>query len=209
MKKLALTLSVLAVFSGTVQAQGDATKGQQVASTTCIACHGMDGNSLISLYPKVAGQHQGYLVKQLQELKQAAMTGGKEGRHDPIMSGMAMTLTEEQMADVAAFYASQTSTAGVSIDAQTASAGKKLYMAGDASRQITACAACHGPNGEGMNLAGYPSLAGQHPDYIKAQLEKFRSGVRHNDLNGMMSGVAKNLKDEDIALLSQYVSSLK
>lgn len=209
MKKLALTLSVLAAFSGTVQAQGDEAKGQQVATTTCLACHGMDGNSMVPMYPKLAGQHQGYLLKQLKEFKQGAMSGGKEGRNDPIMAGMVMTLNEEQMADVSAFYASQTISAGAQVDAGTQAKGEKLYMGGDAQRQITACAACHGPKGEGMNLAGYPSLAGQHPDYIKAQLEKFRSGARANDLNGMMTGVAKNLRDEDISLLSQYISSLK
>ena len=209
MKKFALALSVLAAVSCTVQAQGDAEAGKQVASTTCLACHGMDGNSLVNLYPKLAGQHAGYLEKQLKEFKQGAMTGGKQGRNDPIMAGMVMTLTEQQMADVSAFYAEQKVSAGKTIDAATEAAGKKLYMSGDANRGITACVACHGVNGEGMNLAGYPALHGQHPEYLKSQLEKFRSGARANDMNGMMSGVAKPLSDDDIALLSDYISSLK
>ncbi len=208
MKKFAVVFAVLSMFSTLAQAEGNAEAGKAKA-ITCIACHGADGNSPIDMYPKIAGQHTGYLVKQLTEFRQAAQTGGQQGRMDPIMSGMAMALSDEDIADVAAFFASQQISQGPAADAAVLEKGRQLYMGGDASRQITACVACHGVKGEGMSLAGYPAVADQHPAYLKAQLEKFRSGARNNDLNGMMGGVAKNLSDEDIAVLSQYLSAIE
>ncbi len=208
MNKFAVALAALTAFSTPAWATvGDAVAGQAKA-TTCVACHGTDGNSPIDMYPKLAGQHEGYLFKQLKEMKLAAMTGGKEGRHDPVMSPMAMMLaTDQDIADVAAFYASQIPSAGQAGERAAVSAGKKLYLGGDPQRQITACVACHGVNGNGMGLAGYPAVAGQHGSYIKAQLEKFRSGARHNDMNGMMSDVAKRLTDADIEHLAQYINA--
>ncbi|MBW3141375.1 c-type cytochrome [Ferrimonas balearica] len=208
MKKFAVVFAVLSMFSTLAQAEGNPEAGKAKA-VTCIACHGADGNSPIEMYPKIAGQHTGYLVKQLMEFRQAAKTGGQEGRNDPIMSGMAMALSDEDIADVSAYFASQAISEGPAADAAVQEKGHQLYMGGDASRQITACVACHGVKGEGMGLAGYPALADQHPAYLKAQLEKFRSGDRNNDMNGMMAGVAKNLSDEDIAILAQYISAIE
>ncbi|WP_035387196.1 c-type cytochrome [Ferrimonas senticii] len=207
MKKYAVVLAAMAAFSSPLLAQGDAAAGEAKAAT-CVACHGADGNSPIDIYPKLAGQHQAYLLKQLIELKQAAMTGGKQGRNDPVMSPMAMVLaTEQDMADVAAFYASQTISAGNAAEPALIAKGKQLYLGGDAERKITACVACHGVNGEGMELAGYPVLAKQHSGYLKSQLEKFRSGVRNNDLNGMMGDVAKRLSDDDINALAAFMNA--
>jgi len=186
-------------------AQGDAEAGKG-KSAMCAACHGADGNSLVPMYPKLAGQSAGYLVKQLTEFKLGMTSGGKSGRVDPVMGGMAMTLSEQDMADVAAFYASQQVTAG---NGSADAAGKKLYLGGNAEMEVTACVACHGINGKGMPSAGFPALANQNAEYLKIQLEKFRNGSRNNDLNGMMQGVAANLTDEEIAALSQYMSSLK
>ncbi|WP_298440812.1 c-type cytochrome [uncultured Ferrimonas sp.] len=207
MKKFAVVLAAAAAFSTPTMAAGDAAAGQAKAGT-CVACHGADGNSPIDLYPKLAGQHEGYLLKQLKDLKQAAMTGGKEGRNDPVMSPMAMMLaTEQDMADVAAYFASQKVSAGSAADAEVIAAGEKLYLGGDPERQITACVACHGVTGQGMEMAGYPALAGQHGGYIKGQLQKFRSGARNNDMNGMMSDISKRLSDDDIAALAQYLNA--
>lgn len=172
----------------------------------CAACHGADGNSLVPMYPKLAGQSASYLVKQLVEFKQGMTSGGKSGRVDPVMGGMAMALSEQDMADVAAFYASQEITAGTG---NADALGKKLYLGGNAEMEVTACVACHGINGKGMPSAGFPALASQNAEYLKIQLEKFRNGSRNNDLNGMMQGVAANLTDEEITALSQYMSSLK
>ena len=206
MKKFIITvllgLSAVATANAT-QGNAEAGKGK---SAMCAACHGADGNSLVPMYPKLAGQSASYLVKQLVEFKQGMTSGGKSGRVDPVMGGMAMALSEQDMADVSAFYASQKLTAGNgSADAK----GKKLYLGGNAEMEVTACVACHGINGKGMANAGFPALASQNAEYLKIQLEKFRNGTRNNDLNGMMQGVAANLTDEEITALSQYMSSLK
>ncbi|MCF7504270.1 MULTISPECIES: c-type cytochrome [Vibrio] len=204
MKKLALILSLLASCS--VWAQGSIEAGK-AKSQTCVACHGADGNSLITQYPKLAGQHEKYLDKQLKELKLGMTSGGKQGRNEPVMGAMAMSLSEEDMADLAAYYASLPISSN-STPENVVDEGKVLYTAGDAERGVTACTACHGPRGNGTELSGFPKISGQHADYIKAQLEKFRDGSRNNDMNAMMRDVAKKLTDADIDTLSKYVGGL-
>lgn len=206
MKKLALALSVVAAMSSPANAEGNPEAGKAKAMI-CSACHGVDGNSMIDMYPKIAGQHASYLEKQLNDFRAAAMSGGKEGRMDPIMGGMTMALTEQDMADLAAFYASHQIQPAPALEAPAL--GALLYKGGDASRGITSCIACHGPDAKGAAAAGFPSLAGQHTNYIKIQLTKFRDSNRNNDLNGMMQDVAKKLNDADIDALSKYISTLK
>lgn len=204
MKKLALILSLLASCS--VWAQGSIEAGK-AKSQTCVACHGADGNSLITQYPKLAGQHEKYLEKQLKELKLGMTSGGKQGRNEPVMGAMAMSLSEEDMADLAAYYASLPISSN-STPENVVDEGKVLYTAGNAERGVTACIACHGPRGNGTELSGFPKISDQHADYIKAQLEKFRDGSRNNDMNAMMRDVAKKLTDADIDTLSKYVGGL-
>ncbi|MDT3279221.1 c-type cytochrome [Shewanella scandinavica] len=207
MKKLALALSVvIAAISSPAIAEGNAEAGK-TKIIVCSACHGMDGNSMIDMYPKLAGQHATYLQKQLHDFRSAAQTGGKDGRMDPIMSGMAMPLSDQDILDITAYFSSQVIQVTEAKDVPEL--GAKLYKGGDVSRGITACMACHGPDGKGAELAGFPTLAGQHANYIKIQLTKFREAGRHNDLNGMMQDVAKKLSDSDIDALSKYLSSLK
>jgi cytochrome c553 len=197
-------LSLLASCS--VWAQGSIEAGK-AKSQTCVACHGADGNSLITQYPKLAGQHEKYLEKQLKELKLGMTSGGKQGRNEPVMGAMAMSLSEEDMADLAAYYASLPISSN-STPENVVDEGKVLYTAGNAERGVTACIACHGPRGNGTELSGFPKISGQHADYIKAQLEKFRDGSRNNDMNAMMRDVAKKLTDADIDTLSKYVGGL-
>ncbi|MHC6528684.1 c-type cytochrome [Vibrio proteolyticus] len=204
MKKLALILSLLASCS--VLAQGSIEAGK-AKSQTCVACHGADGNSQLAMYPKLAGQHAKYIEKQLKDLKLGMTSAGKQGRYDPVMSGMAMPLTEEDMADLAAYYASLP-ISGNTTPENVVKKGQALYTAGDAERGLTACIACHGPRGNGTELSGFPKISGQHADYIKAQLQKFRDGDRNNDMNGMMRDIAKKLTDDDIETLSKYVGGL-
>ncbi|WP_319535914.1 c-type cytochrome [uncultured Vibrio sp.] len=204
MKKLALILSVLASCS--VWAQGSIEAGK-AKSQTCVACHGADGNSAIAMYPKLAGQHAKYLEKQLQDLKLGMTSGGKQGRYDPVMSGMAMPLSDEDIADLSAYFASLP-TSENSTPENVVEKGKVLYTAGDAERGLTACIACHGARGNGTELSGFPKISGQHADYIKAQLTKFRDASRGNDMNAMMRDIAKKMTDEDIEVLSQYVGGL-
>lgn len=205
MKKIIITLLLGLTAATTVNATtGDAEAGK-TKSAMCAACHGVDGNSLVPMYPKIAGQSAAYIAKQLADFKLAMTSAGKSGRVDPVMGGMAMALTEQDMADIAAFYASQTATEG---DGTANDQGKKLYLGGNAETEVTACVACHGINGKGMPNAGFPGVSNQNATYLQSQLEKFRVGSRNNDLNGMMRGVAANLTDEEIAALAQYMSSL-
>jgi len=206
MKKYCLLLALLIGASASTFAAGDAEAGK-TKSLVCAACHGTDGNSAIPMNPKIAGQHQGYLVKQLQEFKLASQTGGKEGRNNAIMNAQAMNLSEQDMQDLAAYFSSQELKIGQAPE-DVIEKGEALYRGGDAERGITACIACHSGDGKGMNLAGFPAIGGQHASYTQTQLEMFRSGQRNNDLNGMMRGVSSKLTDEDISILSQYLEGL-
>ena len=168
-------------------------------SATCAACHGADGNSPVAIYPKLAGQSPDYIIKQLQEFKAGT-------RQNPVMGPMAAALSEQDMLEIASFYATQkvavAELAGSDI-------GKKLYFGGNVKRKITACVACHGVSGKGMNKAGFPTIAGQNEAYIKAQLMSFKKGERNNDYNTMMQSVASKLSVSDMDELAKYMASMK
>lgn len=207
MKKLALSLSVVLGLVGHANAfEGNAEAGK-AKSATCAACHGADGNSTVDIYPKIAGQHPEYIFEQLKAFKLGMQSGGKEGRNDAVMSAMAMPLSEADMKNLAAYYAGNKMSQGATPESVVA-AGKKLFNSGDGDRGIPACAACHGPKGTGMVLAGFPQISYQHAAYTKASLEKFRSGTRNNDKNAMMRDIAAKLTDKDIEVLSKYIGGL-
>lgn len=207
MKKIALFVGLYLGLSGAVMAAtGDAEAGKAKAQV-CAACHGPTGSSPSDMYPKLNGQHASYLEKQLHDYQLAAQTNGEQGRADPIMQGQVANLDDQDIADLAAYFASQDPMQG-SASEDVVAAGQALYMGGDAERKIAACVACHGPRGDGMGLANFPDISGQHPAYIKAQLEKFRAGQRGNDMNEMMRDVASKLSDKDIEILSQYLAGL-
>ncbi len=182
-----------------VQPKPDLVKGLAKATAVCSACHADDGNRGSPAYPILQGQHPEYLVKQLTEFK-----AGK--RVNAIMQGMAAILTPDDMRDVAAFYASKQAKPGFAKDKALATAGEKIYRGGIADRSIPACAGCHGPSGAGIPVQ-YPRLAGQHSDYILAQLTAFRGGVRNN--SAAMTGVAAKLNDNDIKALSEFITGLR
>lgn len=206
MKNIGLLVCLFLGFSTNSVAQGNAEDGKAKA-ITCAACHGTDGNSAIAMNPKLAGQHNKYLVKQLTEFKLASQTSGKEGRNNAVMNGMAAALSEQDIADLSAYFSSQESTPSEA-SADTIELGNKLYTGGDLERGITACIACHGPRGNGTSLSGFPDISGQHSDYIASQLKAFRSGDRANSLNGMMADIAKRMTDKDIEVISSYVAGL-
>ncbi|MFQ3175028.1 MAG: cytochrome c553 [Psychromonas sp.] len=199
MNKLLIALVAVLSFSSFVQAQGNIEAGK-VKSAACAACHGADGNSPSNLYPKLAGQHAPYLEKQLQQFKNGE-------RANAIMMGMASGLSTQDMQDLAAYYANNTMTPET-VSPEVVTAGEKLYMAGKSGQKMAACTACHGPRGNGLELAKFPKISSQYPAYIKTQLENFRSKKRANSPNGMMYGVAAKLSDADIELLSKYISAL-
>ncbi|WP_087023237.1 c-type cytochrome [Thaumasiovibrio subtropicus] len=206
MKKLALILALAASHS--VLAAGDIESGKALAtSKTCVACHGSDGVSLIPENPNLAGQHENYLAKQLHEFKLGMSSGGKEGRVNAVMGGMSIGLSDQDIADLAAFYASLTPPDGTTPESSV-EVGHQLYYAGDPERGLAACTACHGPRGNGTASSGFPRISGQHADYIKAQLMQFRAGERANDMNEMMRSVAIKLTDEEIEALAGYLGGL-
>jgi cytochrome c553 len=206
MKKILLTLLLsLGALNTASAVEGNADDGKN-KSAVCAACHGVDGNSPVAIYPKLAGQSAAYIAKQLADFKLGMTSGGKQGRADPVMGGMTMALSEQDMADLGAYFASQTLSSGSDTTNET---GKKLYLGGDSSRGITACVACHGVNGKGMEQAVFPAIGQQNAAYIKSQLEKFRSGDRANDKAKMMRNIAMRLENADIEALTEYIASLK
>ncbi|MGQ9659561.1 MAG: c-type cytochrome [Thermochromatium sp.] len=207
MKKIWLTtISVATVLaSGLAQAAeeikpADPARGETKANAICMACHGPQGNSVVPLWPKLAGQHPEYIIKQLKNFKAGE-------RYNVQMTPMAMPLTEQEMIDLAAYFSTQTQSGGTA-DPKLAKQGEALYRAGNPATGVPACSACHGPAGMGQGLSKFPRLAGQHADYVKQTLEHFRSGERANDPNGIMRGVAARLTDQEIAALSQYIQGL-
>jgi len=179
-------------------AKGDPAKGQVTATQVCSACHAIDGSRGLSANPILQGQHADYLVKQLTEFK-----AGK--RDNAIMKGMATPLSDEDMKNVAAFFASKSMPAGAAKTKDLVLLGEKIYRGGVADRSIPACSGCHSPNGAGIP-AQYPRLAGQHAEYTESQLKAFRDGVRKN--NPVMNGVAAKLNDREVKALADYIAGL-
>ena len=180
-------------------ADGDAAAGQQKAAV-CAACHGIDGNSVVAQWPKLAGQHEAYLARQVTLIRDGA-------RAVPEMAPLVASLREADIADLAAWYASQ-APAAAAADAELAEAGKRLYQAGNPETGVPACMACHGPAGEGNPLAGYPALAGQHSVYIENALTRFRSGQtwgEDDNASAVMAGVAARLSDAEIKAVASAI----
>jgi cytochrome c553 len=213
MKRSLLSLLLAAAAFG-VQAsdaakaapKGDPARGEPIASTVCAACHGPDGNSPAAANPKLAGQHPEYLFKQMKNFK--ATDGQQPERVNAIMNGMIAAYDENQMRDIAAYFASKTQSGESAKNRETIEAGQKLYRAGDMSKGLPACAACHGPAGAGMP-AQYPRIAGQFAEYTEAQLKAFRDGGRANDPNKMMRMVALKMTDAEIKAVADYIAGLR
>ncbi len=176
----------------------DLAKGQ-AAAAVCVACHTADGSRGSPANPILAGQHPEYLVKQLQEFK-----SGK--RKNAIMAGFAATLSDDDMRNVAAFYASKQAKPGAAKDKDLAALGEKIYRGGIGDRNIPACAGCHSPSGAGIP-SQYPRVGGQHGDYTEAQLLAFRSGARGNSTQMMQ--IAAKMNDREIKAVSDYIAGLR
>ena len=186
--------------------KGDATRGQAIASTVCVACHGPDGNSPLAANPKLAGQHADYLLKQMKNFK--AAEGKQPERVSAIMNGMIAAFDEGQMRDLSAYFAAQTQKGEAAKSRETIELGQKLYRGGDQAKGLPACAACHGPAGAGIP-AQYPRIGGQFAEYTEIQLKSFRDGVRANDPNKMMRMVALKMTDVEIKAVSDYIAGLR
>lgn len=206
-KKILLTTSLvtsllLSCSYATAVAKGDAAAGKD-KSGVCVACHNVDGNSTAPAWPKIAGQHESYLIKQIQEIRK----GDQGKRPNPAMYATVEKLTDQDIEDLAAYYTAQKETPG---EAQKSlvEKGHKIYHGGIISKGIPACAGCHGPNGTGNKLANFPSVSGQHAEYTEIQLKAFRSGQRANDTNEIMRTISAKMTDEEMKAVSSYVSGL-
>lgn len=184
-----------------VMAAGDINAGK-AKSASCAGCHGADGNAASDAFPKLAGQHAGYLEKQMADFKAGTH------RSDATMSAMVAALTTQDMADIAAFYAAQSSKQGMADEKQVA-LGKAIYRGGNLSSGVPACMGCHSPNGAGNPGAKFPSLKGQHANYTNKQLLDFKNSKRKNDAGKMMRNVALRMTDAEISAVSQFIAGLK
>jgi len=199
---IVLTLGLLTMFIsyGTSQAAGDPAAGKE-KSASCAACHGADGNSVNPEWPKLAGQHEGYLVKQLTYFKDGE-------RVNETMKGMASNLTEQDREDLAAYFSSQKVKIGAA-DPSLVEFGQKIYRSGNASSGVAPCMGCHGPNGAGNPASNYPALRGQNAQYIENQLRGFASGQRQNEnAKKMMQILASRMTDREIRATASYIQGL-
>ena len=192
-----LALATMAVHAFPVEGSVEAGKAK---SATCVACHGVDGNSPNPEWPSLAGQHETYLVAQLEAFKAGE-------RQNVLMSPMATGLSREDMADLAAYFSAQ-ALAPKETDPQYLTRGEELYRGGDIARGITACIACHGPRGHGNPLPPYPAIAGQHATYVANALRQYAVGEREG-LNNMMPNIASRMTESDIRAVSAYVQGLR
>lgn len=228
MKKKLLALSISLAFALTpnlLHAEANSSTGKQKAAA-CAGCHGEDGNSMVSTFPKLAQQHSSYLSKELKAFKSGS-------RVNAMMNPLAMGLSDEDIEDIAAYYASKNISANslpnFAVDEpendddeqagqdqkktddinELIAAGSDLYRNGDLVREVSACIACHGPFGEGNKPAAFPAIKSQHADYLIKTLNDFKSGERSNNPENMMHMIAKKMTEKEIKSVSYYISMMK
>ncbi len=220
MIKKIIVLSISLAFSTFALAEGSASAGKN-KSASCASCHGDNGNSMVSTFPKLAGQHENYLIRQLQDFKDGF-------RNAPMMVPLAMALSDQDVDDIAAYYATQKITQNQrpilmndddddeesekdnseEID-ELLALGSDLYRNGNLSSEVSACIACHGPSGEGNEPAEFPSLRGQHADYLIKALSDFKKGSRNKSNDKIMQMIATKMTDEEIQAVSFHISMKK
>jgi len=200
MNKVLVSLLLTLGLTGVAQAAGDAEAGQGKVAV-CGACHGADGNSPAPNFPKLAGQGERYLLKQLHDIKSG-------DRPVVEMTGMLDNLSDQDMADIAAYFSSQKMSVGAA-DPKLVERGEALFRGGKLEEGMPACTGCHSPNGAGLDAAGFPQLGGQHAQYVAKQLTDFREGNRTNDGDAMiMRAIAAKLSNKDIEAVSSFIQGL-
>lgn len=205
MKRAIVLSALLAISAGAVSAapliDGSVKAGKKLAAR-CAGCHGLDGNSASAKFPKLAGQHATYIYQQLKLFK-----SGK--RSNPIMQAQAATLSEQEMKNLAVYYAAQEIDPGVVTNEDLAQLGAKIYHGGLPEFDVPACSGCHGPAGLGNPAAGYPRISGQHAEYIVQELKAYRSGKRSGYPGAaIMAGVTRGLSNHQIKALAAYITAL-
>lgn len=207
MKKLILA-SIALVFVGSsmlmagAAVAGDAAAGK-AKSAACGGCHGFDGNSPVATYPKLAGQNEAYITKQVKDFK------ANSDRQNPIMFGMVAALSDADAADIGAYFQSQSIKEAAAFDADKIAEGREMYKGGDLQKGIPACQACHDPTGAGTAGIGFPQLGGQYVEYTLAQLKAFKDGSRKNDAKKLMRSIVEKMSEKDMVAVANYIASLK
>ena len=198
---LVITMSLLASMAfAAVQAEGDLESGK-TKSSACVACHSVDGNSVNPEWPKLAGQHGGYLIQQL-----LYFSNGE--RDNAIMKGITANLTDQDREDLAAYFASQEVAYGTA-DPELVELGERIYRGGNSESGVAPCMGCHGPNGAGNPPANYPALRGQHAKYVENQLHGFADGNRINENSiTMMQITASRMTNKEIRAVASYIQGL-
>lgn len=197
---LAITLSVAGLAHAQVQVEeGDPAAGREKAQV-CAACHGITGISPTPAFPNLAGQQASYLAKQLVDIREGI-------RVVPEMAAIVANLSNQDIADLAVYFASQEPNLGQA-DPELAEQGRQLYRAGDLAKGIPACSACHTATGQGIGTAKFPALSGQHPQYTVSTLKDFASGERDNDPNAIMRDIASKMSVEQMEAVANYVYGL-
>ena len=207
MKRLTLLAFALAAGAASAAPKADIEKGKQVATTVCAACHAADGNSGIAMYPKLSAQHTAYIYRQTMDIKDGKRTNGAAG----VMKPMVMNLTEQDIINVAAYYAKQQPKAGEANPKEDDPVlGGKIYRGGINDKKIPACMSCHGPSGAGIPGGGseidaYPRLGGQHKAYIIDQMNAYKSGQRKN---AIMADIANRLSEQELKAVANFIQGL-
>ncbi len=199
MKAVLMIIVFMGLVPSFAMAAGNIKAGREKAAV-CVACHGADGNSPTDAFPKLAGQNEGYLIKQLTEFKSGM-------RKNAIMMPLVAQLSEQDIADLSAYFAVNKVTPGA-VPEDLLVAGRAIYRGGNKTSGVPACMACHGPTGAGMPAAKWPALSGQYAKYTEAQLKAFAGGLRKNDPNGMMRDIASRMTTEEMKAVAAYVAGL-
>ncbi len=209
MKRLTLlTLAVAGTAAFAAAPKADIARGKEIATTVCAACHAADGNSGVVMYPKLSAQHPAYIIKETLAIKNHERLTGASASMAPMVAG----LSDQDIANVAAYYSKQYPKPGETNPKQNAELGAKIFRGGLADKKIPACMSCHSPNGAGMpaggtDISSYPRIGGQHQAYIVAQLKAYASGQRKSP-SDMMGDIAKRMSEEEMNAVANFIQGL-
>lgn len=207
-RTILLTLALAGSMAFAADPKADIAKGKEVADKICAACHAADGNSGIAMYPKLSAQHPAYLIKQTHDIKDGKRLTGASAAMAPMVAG----LSDQDIVNVAAYYAKQQAKPGEANPKANPELGAKIYRGGLPEKKIPACMSCHGPSGAGMpgggtEVTSYPRLGGQHASYVADNIKAYASGARKSP-NGMMEGIAQRMSEEEIKAVSNFIQGL-
>ena len=208
MKRISLLVAMLLAGSVSAAPKADLAKGKDIAEKVCAACHAADGNSGIAMYPKLSAQHADFIVRETKAIKEGKRTTGSSAAMTP----MVQSLSDDDIRNVAAYFAKQTPKPGEANPKQNPDVGRKIYQSGIPEKHVPACMSCHGPSGAGTPGGGtavtaFPRIGGQHANYVADQLKNYAEGKRVSP-NNMMEDIAKRMNEDDMKSVGNYIQGL-